>query len=445
VSEEQRVRTLLAAAAELPGLPPVPVEHLIATGRRRRRRSRVLAAASAAVAVAVAATIPVLISGHSAVVSPPPGRLSAGSAEALAHDHWSQLQNCPLGAVNVAEWTGRELLAFEWDPYNTVPLLGAAYVPGAGWHRTAGLPARLDKRPIRTFGWAGTDLAVVYSGPGAEIALAIYSPATNQWRVTRTLSSVLGGALSPIRNGEPVEVAGDTGITMIGEIGDQIVLVREIRVWLYAYRYDLATGTWHEDAYELSPLNCAGSRCTWPNGMMKVAQAAGRIIVWWYAGGAGRVTVHEIEPDGSWRIVAGWPQAVTGFEVFSTDNGQIVLIRTITRGQGQNASETAEGYLVDPVTLRVRPLGFFPGDGYGQFEPVQWTGSALIAMAWGQHGAPPEQFFGGYVIEALDPVGGHWYRLRPGTIVDTFGWVGPIWGGGQLFVTNGHWLWSLHA
>jgi hypothetical protein len=69
VTEEQRVRGLLTAAAELPDLAPAPVDRLIASGRRRRARTRILAGAAVAVAVAAAVAIPASLRGAAAPIA----------------------------------------------------------------------------------------------------------------------------------------------------------------------------------------------------------------------------------------------------------------------------------------------------------------------------------------------------------------------------------------
>jgi hypothetical protein len=261
--------------------------------------------------------------------------------------------------------------------------------------------------------------------------IAVYSPATNSWRVSRTLSSLLGGTDVP---GD-----GDTGVYVGGLIGKQVMLLRQVRDELYTYSYDLAAGTWRQRAYALTPART--------DGVMVTAAAAGRLVVWWYGDG-GPINVHTISPGGAWRTAA-WPAGVTGFRVLqSAGGGGILLTRPVARSEPRGTSfEATELYLVDPVTLRVRSLGLAPSERYSDLF-AEWTGSALIALEpippWtsGNFGTP-EQYLASYAIWALDSAAGHWYHLPPGKVVSPFFWLGPILGGRQLFVASGDRVWSL--
>ncbi len=414
-------------------------ERLIARGRHRGRNGVILAA-STVIAVAIAVTVAAVVRGKPGDLNSAagePGFQSGGvTAEDLADGQWVHLPTSPLGAdAGLAEWTGHELLVFGRGQGENVfgSPRGAAYVPGAGWHLVTPVPAGVGSNPLN-WGWAGTDLTVIYPGPGHGIVVAVYLPATGSWLVSRPLR--------PLAGGNP-KISGPDALFVAGKAGDDIVLARVMSARLYAYRDDLATGTWQQAAYPLAPAANSGN--------VFLAAAAGRLIVWCETGAG---SVHTLSAGGAWQAVADWPTGLMTYQVLPAADNQILLMQDLQQphATGASTSESIVSYLVDPVTLQVRELGVAPPNpdrSIGTyFGPEIWTGTTLIALAPAPQGGviPPssEQSFS-YYMDALDPASGHWYQLPFGPSAQISNGLTPIWGDGQLFVTNGEALWSLRA
>jgi hypothetical protein len=439
MTEEQRARDLLTAAAELPDLTPAPVERLIATGRRRRALNRVLTAAAAAVAVAVAVTIPAAIRGGAPHRAPAPRTSPPAltTAAELARYHWMQLPGSPLQGKNlvnfVAAWTGRELVV-AGDGGTDDEVEGAAYVPGVGWHTIAAIPDGLGTS-IWGFLLVGNDLVVLHrSRPGAAgpaFMAAIYVPAANRWSVFAF----------------PLPVTSDAGQLRGASFGDQIVFAEPVAGRVEAYAY--------------SPTAMAGHRLSVPLPRshkvvaVSMATVGQRVILWstWKNGrtsGAARsrpagVDVREMTAGGGWHTATGWPQGLRSVWPQSAAGGQIFLAPNY-----QPPATYGVADLVNGDTLAVRAVPAAPlvprQEGGGRslrYVPGLWTGAAVIAFAadYGENFGP-EIFHDN--MAALDPVSGHWYRLQSGPPRYTIVWpLTPIWAGDRMYVTNGAVLWSL--
>ncbi len=425
MSDEQRVRSLLTAAAEVPDLAAAPVERLIAAGRRRRRLNQIAAAAAAAVAVVAAVTIPALFRG-AAVPGPAAPRIAspAVTAAELSHGHWSRLQQSPIREVGdfIAAWTGREILLV-----NVNRLEGAAYVPGVGWHRIAAIPDGLGTDMQDAF-WTGSDLVVLHRGPAAAHGAAapvaaIYTPASNTW-------SVVGFPLPAQSGCEPQSCA-------VASLGDRIVFAEVVSGRLMAYDYSLSTRSWQRLHVSLP----ASHRVS----QLSMIAADGRLILWssWNSGpgfslgkaGTWGVDVRTMNADGVWRAVAGWPQNLVYFTPQSAANGQILLV------SAGGESHLPAAYLVDAATLKLRPVTAAPLiPGATQI----WTGAAVVAV--GAASSFPYPHAPNYAVTVLDPSTGRWSRPVTGppgqspALLDFP--VSVIWAGTQLVVTDGQFVYA---
>ncbi len=446
MTEEERVRSLLTAAAELPDLGPAPVERLIASGRRRRVRGRILTAAAAAVAVAAAVTIPAAIRGGTApsgsVAQPKvsPGTAPPGvSAAELARGHWAELPDSPLAGDGVlgsyvAAWAGDEFVVtgYGGDPNE---IGGAAYVPGAGWHVIA--PAPPSHFDVRDMFWAGDYLIVLRRGPRVSqgspaVLAAIYAASTNTWSVTPF----------PL----PTESAGEPELIAAAQLGNQLVFAEARAGKAAVYSYSLSARSWRPVALSL-PAGHKVSR-------LEMVAVGGRLVLWssWddaaagsLAGaGASGVDVRILGPGGSWRALSGWPAELADFSLAGpAAGGRLLLFSSLDR-------PTSPAYLVDGATLAVSALPASPPaprqDGYGQlkltYSPTLWTGAAVVAFApdYALNFGP--QIFHDNMV-ALDPATGRWYRLPAGPPRTSVVWpLAPVWGGDHMYVTNGSATWS---
>ncbi len=153
------------------------------------------------------------LSSSASVVSPPASASivdpSAGTATALAGDHWSQLPAAPIAfrTGGVVAWTGNRLVvwggASNYRSDATLYADGASYDPATKEWTT--LPtAPISARTQAGWVWTGSSL-VVFGGYGSvdssgNVAAladgAIYSPSTNSWR------KLPAGPLSPRFNPE---------------------------------------------------------------------------------------------------------------------------------------------------------------------------------------------------------------------------------------------------
>jgi hypothetical protein len=445
VTEEERVRSLLTAAAELPDLGPAPVEQLIASGRRRRVRTRILTATAAAAAVVAAVTIPAVIHGAAA---PPgseapryasPGTVPPGvSAAELAHGHWTRLPASPLANGDlgsyVAAWASHELVV---TGYGGGPnkIEGAAYVPGAGWHVIA--PAPPSHFDVRDMFWAGDYLIVLRRGPRVSqgspaVLAAIYAAGTNSWSVTPF----------PLPTGS----ARDPELIAAAQLGNQLVFAEARAGKAAAYSYSVSARSWRPVALSL-PAGHKVSR-------LEMVAVGGRLVLLssWddaaagslAASGTSGVDVRILGPGGSWRALPGWPAELADFSVAGpAAGGRLLLVSSLYR-------LTFPAYLVDGATLAVGVLPASPSAprqaGYGQlkltYSPTLWTGAAVVAFAPDYRmNFGPEIFHDNMV--ALDPATGRWYRLPSGPPHYDLAWpLPPVWGGDTMYVTNGTVLWS---
>ena len=240
MADDERIRTLLWAAAAIEDSRPAPVDRLVAVGRRSVHRRRVAVAALAVLATAAVVVVPtVVITNHShhltatgptdpatpspvstSTVPTSPSPLASmtaypttgpGTAASLAHAHWSVLPDAPItgrsGAASV--WTGQLLLVWGGDTDKGEAGDGASYDPAARtWQLLPAAP--LGPRSGVASAWTGSQwfLWGGQRGLTPESDGALYDPATRTW------SSLPPGPLSGRRgatavwNGSEILVLG---------------------------------------------------------------------------------------------------------------------------------------------------------------------------------------------------------------------------------------------
>lgn len=128
---------------------------------------------------------------------------------------WLRLARPPIGAPEIAVWTGRELVGWNrsggaayrpatnsWRRLPPAPFLGSAswtgrevvvlsgdrataFVPGRGWRLLASLP---DAREGPSLVWDGQELLVVGGKKAPRVGFA-YDPSTNRWRRLAAMDS----------------------------------------------------------------------------------------------------------------------------------------------------------------------------------------------------------------------------------------------------------------
>ena len=428
MTEEQRVRRLLTAAAELPDLVPAPVERLIAVGRRRRRRHRIVAAAATVVAVAAAVTIPAAMRGTVSPRPVPPQNTTGVTAAELTRGHWKQLPPPPSyiaeGFDTDAFWTGHELLVVVY----VNAFAGAAYTPGQGWHSIARIPNGLGN-DMRDVVWTGSRLVVLRRGPhaghgGPASVAAIYSPASNTW-------SKVGFPL-------PTDHLSSNPGLAVASFDDRIVFAEMVSGRLEAASYSTSTGSFRSlqvslpAAHRVSQLSMIGANgrlilwSSWNNGSLNAPARAG----------TSGVDVRVMNAGGSWYPVTGWPQDLVGYTPQSASGGRILLV-----SGAFGLPHAPAAYLVDAATLRLRPV---PASPLGSEAGELWTGAAVVAV--GSSGHPAYPAAPNYAVTALDPWRGGWTRPVAGpreqspAMADSP--VSVVWAGNMMVVTNGRFAYA---
>ena len=388
MSDEQKVRALLALAAELPDEANPPVQRLLVQGRRvRARRLRAFSVLTVIAVAIVAAGVPLLIGGLGTANSGPAGQLPpsglfparpqplpGGPAPAqLSRFRWSDLPPSPLGQRSqpVLAWTGNELIELA-GPNGPASAPGgwndaaAAFTPATGtWHPIAPVPATM--RLTNAFAvWTGRRLFVANANvPSDERAAvgtsaALYDPAANRWTQT-PLPQQLAGAtqLAATWTGRVVVAAG----VQAGQIT--------------AAALEPATGQW---TTLLRPAVSARH----PAWYISLVATSDRVIVWsfWdrYAPNANYgVDVFALGRNGAWSdATRRWPQEQ--FVSSPVYTGSAILISPSQIWCGACSTPGGAyppGSLADPATLWMAAIPLGPL-GYTEAS-FAWTGRGVIA------------------------------------------------------------------
>jgi hypothetical protein len=451
MSDEQKVRGLLALAAELPDDVNPPVQRLLDQGRRIRARR--LAAYSALTVIAVAAVVPLLIRGPGAANSrpavplPPSGLFPArpqpvprGPAPAqLSRFRWSDLLPSPIGQRSqpVLAWTGNELIELAGPNGPASAPAGwndaaAAFSPATGtWHPIAPVPAAMHLTNAFAV-WTGRRLFVANANvPSDEKAAvgtsaALYDPATNRWTQT-PLPQQLAGAtqLAATWTGQVIVAAG----AQSGQIS--------------AAALNPATGQW---TMLLSPAVSARH----PAWYISIVATPDRVIVWsfWYRVRPDvnyGVDVLALGREGAWSdATRRWPQEQFVSSPLYTGSAILISPSQIWCGLCSHPGGAyPPGLFADPATLRTAAI---PPGPLGYTEAVfAWTGRGILATdLYDNVGGPGALRIRPDDMACYDPATGRWRALPAPPGYPPLA-APPIWAGAQLLeLTNSGQLLAFH-
>jgi hypothetical protein len=463
MNDEQQLKDLLTAAAELPGEVAPPVASLLHRGRRRRARRTGLVAATAAVAVLAAAGVPATI--H-ALRAPPyrPGSTGTGllgplpaqggpAAAQIAGFRWSRLPASPLGPREdpLLAWTGRELIELGGLHKGGTTEDGAAFDPATGrWHRIASVGSRNIGFVNGVSVWTGRQLFVSNgqnesclppkgSGGGTPANCfphaGLYDPATNRWTQTRLPNAMSGLELmAAVWTGRDVILAGVN--TNLGRLG--------------VAAYDPATGRWQM----ITPVLPAGH----PARAVAMTATTSRLILWslWDrvhgSGLSSGIDVLAAGSDGAWRdVTGGWPQHVTITSPQFTGTQILVPPGQVWCGDACSPPYASfAGYFADPVTLARTTI---PKGPLGSLGPAFiWTGRAVIGVNESTSSGTGSSSGGSHTtlspgISALfNPATRRWQSLPKPPGYPNLSAVLPAWAGNELLMltARGHLL-ALHG
>ncbi len=450
MSDDDRIRSLLTLAADLPDDVQPPVTRLLGRARHRRRLRAAASAAGAAAVVAAAFTLPAALGSFSNGLAH--GRAPSGivprlgvsgpagpTAAQLARFRWSSLPPSPLGPqpAPLLAWTGRDLVELAGPGKDGTTASGAAYSPGARrWHRITPPPNAVGLAGAVTV-WTGHQLFMTnntvpsYWIAGVGAPAGLYDPAADRWTATDL----------------PVQFLGASSLTAVWT-GRDIVVAGTSRGRVVIAAYDPGTGHWQVSQPVLPARH--------PARYVAMVAAPGRLLVWslWdrvrtYRNGASDhagIDVLSASRDGSWHDVTGrWPQneSVTA----PAFTGQVILLSPSSVWCGRICSPPAggerSGYIVNPRTLARNAI---PPGPLGVTDPAFiWTGRAIIAMnrydditGPGSRGIRPDD------MALYDPGSRRWLHLAapPGhpTLPQT-----PVWTDRQLLaLTSAGALWTFH-
>lgn len=440
MSDEDRVRSLLTLAAELPDDVQPPVGHLLDRGHRRRRVRAIASVTGAAVVAAAAFTIPVALRSESArqpIVVIPSTRTATGpTAAQLARFRWSTLARSPLGARSqpLLTWTGRYLIELAGPDKEHSGTDGAIYNPATGqWHLIKPVPNTIGLPNVAT-AWTGQKLFVTdgraFSWTPAiadRAEAALYDPVTNNWTFT-PLPRQLDG-LTP----QAADWTGrDVILASLGSHG-------HLRIGAY----DPVSGRWRMITPRLPAAHP-------PIGAALVA-TPGRVLLWslWskstkvskngYSVHSG-IDVLSLGRSGWTTVTGSWPQHQTvDSPVYA---GGLVFLppSQIWCGACSHPFFNYQARLVNPATLAWRHITDGPTIPQRIVQPPIWiwTGRAAIAANTSGYPAHITQ------LAAYDPPARTWHLL-PGPPRDPIA-ATPVWGGRQLFLlTSTGALLSLHG
>ena len=445
MTDEPQVRALLTAAAELPDGVEPPVERILEQGRRRRRTRWVALPLASAVAMALVGASLVALSasgqkpGRPATTASP--SIPGPSAAQIARFHWSRLPPSPLGprTVPIVAWTGKDLIELGGFKKGSSQYDGAAFDPATGRWRGIASPTGMNVGFWNAVSaWTGRQLFVTnnqeescLSIPGHRRIPAncwphagLYDPATNRWSETKLPVPMYGLYLmAAVWTGREVILAG------VNHVHHPTMSVAA---------YDPATNHWQM----ITPRLPAGH----PSSLVTMTATRGRVILWslWFhihrfkngLSLRSGVDVLARGENGSWANVTGhWPQDhVVRNPIYRA--GQIL----IPPGQfwcGPCSSPSplySAPSLANDQTLAITTLPRGPLDSVDTAAPIWlWNGSAVLAInaLIANAGSPPTAAH--WHPAALDPLTGHWYKVRRPPVSAALA-ADPVWAGRQLLV-----------
>ncbi|MGA2924851.1 MAG: hypothetical protein ABSG43_02465 [Solirubrobacteraceae bacterium] len=376
---------------------------------------------------------PQLVAQLEQLVAAGPQSNHNGTANGLAHGHWTVLARSPLGRryAPTFVWDGRELLELGGTAagrYRGAPQdSGAAYAPALRrWRRIAAVPPVVE--PVYAASvWTGRQV-FVFGGPpsshqaGISCCVAgLYNPATDRWTVSPK---------APLDQLEqPTAVWTGTSVILAG-------LHYNGHQQLEIASYDPASDTWTRFTPPISPQHA-------PLGLAIVVATNDDVLLWslWqrtkptgrcFAGTCYGVDVLRLGPSGSWANVTGaWPQAHTVDGPIFTGSKILLAPGQIWCGACSHPPPVNEhGYEVDPKTLRLTPIPHGPLDDLG--PQIVWTGAAELSFnSGGEISGPGVSVLPGD-IAIWNPNTRRWARgpRAPKQIDD----APAVWNGNRLYV-----------
>jgi hypothetical protein len=440
MSDEDRIRSLLTLAADLPDDVQAPVGSLLERGQRRRRLRAAAAVIGAAVVVAGAVTIPVAIrslgTGQTPVRNParvfpglPPVKPTGPTAVQLIHFRWSTLAPSPLGPRSgpLLTWTGRYLIELGGLKKGNATEDGAVYDSATRhWRHVAPLTANVGfSNAVQT--WTGRQLFVtndqVAPCPGGVPDTrclphaGLYDPATNRWTYT---------LLPKQLDGLELQAAAWTGRDVIlAAVGNGRLSVGS---------FDPATGRWTMITPRLPASH--------PPVAAELVASPARVLLWsmWsktikqsknsYTVRSG-IDVLSLGRTGWSTVTGNWQQHQT-VDNPSYAGGQIFLAPSqIWCGLCSHPFVNFQARLVDPATLAASKIPDGPLVTRHIFQPPiwVWTGRTAIAATTGPQSSSTQHIT---KMAAYDPQTNSWHYLPSPPRTATA--PTPAWAGTQLFL-----------
>jgi hypothetical protein len=392
---------------------------------------------------ASASTSALLSPPASASVAAPPASASnafAGTAAALANDHWSTLPPAPITARTGAAsaWTGRQLLIWGGDFGPQGDQLagdGAAYDPTT--KRWTKLPAApISARSQMAHVWTGSEL-FIWGGNAADGISsngALYDPITAKWRMLpKSPLSGRTGAQAVWVDDEVIVISGDPPALSSSQ---------QVRTDLAAF--NPSTNRWTT----LAPMPLTSNQLVL--GVVAVA-TNNRLYAWelWQhavndADGSGTlysgIDLYIFDPTrNSWTpdVAASRPadgldenNAPDGID-FALWTGTNILVPFAQPWCGECPGPEAsggQGRLLNPTTNSWTKITPSPIDDLDPGDAT-WTGAALVLFDTGAETNGPDGSTLPGQAAAWDPQTGAWTRLPAAPL---YGGDVAVWDGDEL-------------
>jgi hypothetical protein len=365
-------------------------------GRSAAESSGVVAVSSLAVGSPPASTSVGSPPASTSVGSPSPSTSNglAGTAAALANDHWSTLPPAPLTARygSASAWTGRQLLIWggDYDPRgDQLAGDGATYDPTTKqWTKLPAAP--ISARTQMASVWTGSEL-FIWGGDatdGISNNGALYNPATMKWRM------VPSGPLS-----------GRAGAQAVW-VDDEVIVISG---------YPSASSTSQQVHADLAAFSPSANRWT---ALAPMPLTSGHVVI-------AVVAVATNDRVYAWEE---WQHVTDTGNEESIDSGVDLYI--FDPGNNSWTPDTAASLPSDGADTNNAPAGV---------DSALWTGMNILvpwAQRWCGLGMCPPSLPG--QDQLLDPSTNSWTMIPAGPI-DNLGPAGLVWTGSALiaFDTGG--------
>lgn len=365
---------------------------------------------------------------------------AAGTAAALAKDHWSTLPPAPITAREdpASAWTGRQLLIWggNYGPQgDQLAGDGAAYDPTT--KRWTKLPAApISARSQMASAWTGTEL-FIWGGDAADGISkngALYNPATMKWR------TLPASPLSP-RDGAQAVWADNEVIVISGAPTDSSTS-QQVHTDLAAF--NPTTNKWttlaamplsaNQEVLSVIAVGASNRLYAWEEWQHAVNNADGSGTI--YSG----IDLYIFDPaSNTWTPDVAASRPSDGLDKNSAPSGLDSALAIGTRilvpfaqswcGDCPGpASIPGPATVFDPITNTWTRLTSGPIDNLGPTNYV-WTGSTLIAFDTSATVNGPGVNTVQGQAAVWDPLTGVWTRLPAAPL---FGASVAAWDGDEL-------------